>query len=340
MSPTSFSNRDISYVRRVAAATAVITASIIAAGANFLITKSTPTTAIRGENVIVAKSSSGTGIACDGWGNCRFSGGLVLDGVSISTGSTLIQSTADSRYVNTSGDTMTGSLTLNGNASAIRIIMDADNDVSRIFSFRTDNSPRWAFRVDDNEAGSNTGSNLAIRRYSDAGTVIDPTVMFFQRATGYVGVLTTTPKTNLDVRGTISGSTIYGKRCPAEYAIQYSASGTALAVNSGTTLVIPVAYTLSGYSLASFTATVDQAGVTGLTRFGIRNFNKGKRDLFSVNPSIDTAEASTTTAATAYVIDPAADDVGGGDKLVFDVKQIQTGSAPKGLSLFLRFSCP
>lgn len=145
---------------------------------------------------------------------------------------------------------------------------------------------------------------------------------------------------SITVRGTMSGNLLFGKRCPSEMAIQYAASGTTLAVNSGTTLMIPVPMSLTGYTISKFVATTDSAGVTGLTRFAIRNVTKGKRAIFTTNPSIDTAETSTVTAATAYSINASNADVAGNDKLSFDILQIQTGTAPKGLSLLLTFSCP
>jgi hypothetical protein len=61
-------------------------------------------------------------------------------------------------------------LTFEGLAQTNRVIMSADNNVPRIFSFRTAGVQRWAFRVDGNETGSNAGADLALRAYDDAGT--------------------------------------------------------------------------------------------------------------------------------------------------------------------------
>jgi hypothetical protein len=63
-------------------------------------------------------------------------------------------------------------LTFEGGANVNRIIMSADNNVARIFSFRTAGTQRWAFRVDGNETGSNAGADWALRAYNDAGTFI------------------------------------------------------------------------------------------------------------------------------------------------------------------------
>jgi hypothetical protein len=68
--------------------------------------------------------------------------------------------------------TMAGhNLTFEGNASPTRLIMSADNNVARVFSFRTANVARWDFTVDDNETGSNTGANWHLRAHNDAGAV-------------------------------------------------------------------------------------------------------------------------------------------------------------------------
>lgn len=80
-----------------------------------------------------------------------------------------------------------GLLHVDGGAVIPRIILDADTNVARIFSFRTNDTQRWAFRIDDNETGSNAGSNFAIRRYNDAGTFIDAP-MAINRANGRVSI--------------------------------------------------------------------------------------------------------------------------------------------------------
>jgi len=64
-------------------------------------------------------------------------------------------------------------LIFDGGATTARVRLDADTNVARIFSFATNNLPRFAIRVDGTESGGNTGSDYAIRRYDDAGTFID-----------------------------------------------------------------------------------------------------------------------------------------------------------------------
>lgn len=76
-----------------------------------------------------------------------------------------------------------GELHVDGGAAIPRMILDADTNVARIFSFRTNDLPRWAVRVDGTESGSNAGSDFAIRRYNDAGTFVAAPISV-NRATG------------------------------------------------------------------------------------------------------------------------------------------------------------
>lgn len=84
-------------------------------------------------------------------------------------------------------NTVTG-LTAYQASSATRLIVDGDNNQAKIFSLRTGNLPRWAFRVDGNETGSNVSSDLNIRRYNDAGTFIDAPLTI-TRSSGDVTIL-------------------------------------------------------------------------------------------------------------------------------------------------------
>lgn len=83
-------------------------------------------------------------------------------------------------------------LHVDAGASTGRIVLDANAGVERIFSFRTDNTARWALRVDGAEGGANAGADFAIRRYSDAGAFIDAPFSIV-RSTGaatFAGTLT------------------------------------------------------------------------------------------------------------------------------------------------------
>jgi hypothetical protein len=107
-------------------------------------------------------------------------------------------------------------LHIDGGASINRVIMDANINVAKIFSFRSDNSPRWAFRVDGTESGSNAGADFAIRRYTDAGAFIDAplsitrstgnitfgTGMTYDNVNSRLGINNSSPLVGLDVATT------------------------------------------------------------------------------------------------------------------------------------------
>lgn len=99
---------------------------------------------------------------------------------SANTQSKLLLSDTDTR--------IEGSLTVDGGAATPRIIIDADTNIARILSIRTNDLPRWALRVDGTESGSNAGSDFAIRRYNDAGAFIDAPLSI-NRANGRVSII-------------------------------------------------------------------------------------------------------------------------------------------------------
>lgn len=76
-------------------------------------------------------------------------------------------------------------LHIDGGATTTRVKIDADNGVSRILSFRTDDVQRWALRVDGTESGSNSGADFQVRRYNDAGTFVDAPIAI-NRSTGNI----------------------------------------------------------------------------------------------------------------------------------------------------------
>jgi hypothetical protein len=101
--------------------------------------------------------------------------GKVLIGSNTDLGSFNLQTTGNSYLSgNLAINTVTplGLIHADGGASAARIILDADSGVAKIFSFRTDASPRWAFRVDGAETGSNAGADFALRSYDDTGALL------------------------------------------------------------------------------------------------------------------------------------------------------------------------
>ena len=85
-------------------------------------------------------------------------------------------------------------------------------------------------------------------------------------------------------------------------------------------------------------ASVETAGTTNTTDIQIHNVTQ-TADMLSTKITIDSAELTSYTAATAPVIDAANDDVATGDKLRFDVDAISTTPAV-GLQVILTFQLP
>jgi|694.fasta_scaffold14651_21 hypothetical protein len=121
-------------------------------------------------------------------------GGAILDGsiengtdgsgqLTIKTTNSAGSETLALKIDSTQKSTFYNDIILSSGATTKRLILDADVNVARIFSIRTNNLPRWAYRVDGTESGSNTGSDFAIRRYNDAGTFVDAPLSI-NRATG------------------------------------------------------------------------------------------------------------------------------------------------------------
>jgi len=76
-------------------------------------------------------------------------------------------------------------LHIDGGATALIANLDANVSVAKTLSFRSDNSNRINLEVSGTESGSNAGADLFIRRYSDAGSLID-TPFTITRSTGAI----------------------------------------------------------------------------------------------------------------------------------------------------------
>ena len=111
--------------------------------------------------------------------------------LSISTGSVGIGTT-----------TSTGLLNLFKPSAAVRLMINGDAGQNRLITYRTGGVQRIGLYLNNTaETGSNVGSDFAIRRYTDTGT-LGGTPLFIKRSTGNVGINTLTPATTLDVNGT------------------------------------------------------------------------------------------------------------------------------------------
>jgi len=142
-----------------------------------------------------------------------------------------------------------------------RAIINSDNNVGALLSFRTANLPRWAIRKDGNETGSNVGGDLSVRRYDDAGAFID-TPISIKRSTGVVTLnsaysLPTTDGTSAQAlttngSGVVSWTTIASAIPQAQVIYVDSANGINATTGRGD---INKPYLTPEYALSNITNT-------------------------------------------------------------------------------------
>jgi len=206
-----------------------------------------------------------------------------------------------------------------GGGSVARMILDANNNIARIFSFRTDNTQRFALRVDGNETGSNSGANFQIRRYDDAGAYIDSPIEI-NRATGIANIkdgtfVGTTDGTS--VSGTASATITMSQLIPANTfavgdIIRIRCRFRKTTLNGNTNFII------------SANTSNSLVGATNLA-LGTSNFrfNQIKRDLY----------IKTTTNTETY---PSATSVASDDN--FQSTAVSTSNIDWSVNQYLIFS--
>jgi len=94
---------------------------------------------------------------------------------------------------------------LDASTTNARVIIDANAGESKILSWRTDNTPRWALRCEGND-----NDNLVLRNYTDAGVVISSMVVF-NRATGNATFLYGVSMSSLNVTSSATASAFFGR---------------------------------------------------------------------------------------------------------------------------------
>jgi hypothetical protein len=136
-------------------------------------------------------------------------------------------------------------LEVEGSTASITVDSTSGNSSLRINSLpgsrsslglQKNNLTRWILESDGiAESGADVGSNFAIKRYSDAGTLTE-TSFWIARDTGSVGIGTTTPAERLDVVGNIRGTQLcIGADCRSAWP-GAGGGGTVTSVATGTGL--------------------------------------------------------------------------------------------------------
>jgi len=171
-----------------------------------------------------------------------------------------------------------------------RFIMSANASIAKIFSFRSGNLPRWAFRVDGTESGANAGADLAIRRYDDAGTFIDAP-MTMDRSDGTISVLKDATINGVRIgrgAGSIASNTAVGFE--AGYSNTSSGGITAIGYQ---TLRLNTGSNNTAVGFSAMVANTTGGGNTAVGREALKSNTSGANN---VGFGIGTLELNTTAS--------------------------------------------
>jgi len=254
-------------------------------------------------------------------------GCVITSGVSIlgTVAGTITQTAGDARYVNTSGDTMTGALTINLTSGFLAL------NVRQMMSGAT-------IHAEKTLASSGV---LVINGLSTFRSTLSGSNLHAEKSVTASGSITTEGTLSgavLIVR-TASGNTVRANwYSPGKLGGIVIGSGSTVATGSGKTF-FPVPKSLSGFLLFDAQMEVMVAGTTNVTSLQVRNLNQASCKMFTTVISIDSAETSSTTAATPFVVNGSCKSVGGGERLAIDVPGVST-TVPKVVTLILYFYKP
>jgi hypothetical protein len=197
----------------------------------------------------------------------------------------------------------TTKLHIDGGASALIANLDANVSVAKSISFRSDNSNRINIEVSGTESGSNAGANFFIRRYSDAGALID-TPLTITRSTGAITLATALSGTT----ATFSGNVLIGTSSNITGVLQVKSSGTGTNTNAllvydnssnGNAFVVSNATGESRLS-ASYAGTGINSNMTFYTTNSVGTSTEKMR---IVSDSAPTVLIGTTSTTGAIVVD-------------------------------------
>jgi hypothetical protein len=197
---------------------------------------------------------------------------------------------------------------IDGAASALIANLDANVSVAKSVSFRSDNSNRFNIEVSGTESGSNAGADLFIRRYSDAGSLID-TPLTITRSTGnatFSGILITpqvkaATSAGLSINansgtqvadfgaGGSANITFFGGLSGTSASFSSTATATAF-IPSGATIPTNGMYLSAANTLNFATNTTNRVTINSVGSVGIG----GTPQIFSTNIYFDVYGATTT----------------------------------------------
>ena len=153
---------------------------------------------------------------------------------------------------------------IDGGATALIANLDANVSVAKSVSFRSDNSSRINLEVSGTESGSNAGADFFIRRYSDAGSLID-TPLTITRSTGAISLSTALSGTSASFSSTATATAFIpsGATVPTNGIYLSAANTLNFATNTTNRLSI------SSTGAATFSSTVNVNGATATTNLNV-----------------------------------------------------------------------
>ena len=166
---------------------------------------------------------------------------------------------ADTRYVNVTGDTMSGDLTISKSTPTVILNKAADTQNAAL-QMQTVGVLRWGILASSAaESGSNAGSDFWVYRYNDAGTLID-SPFGINRATGVVTATGLAPKP----QAAAGVGQFYVATGSSGGAVSLPAGGTWAAVAWGFNGSGVIQYANNGGVLAGGSTVIGaSAGITG-----------------------------------------------------------------------------
>jgi len=187
---------------------------------------------------------------------------------------------------------------IDGAATALIANLDTNVSVAKSISFRSDNSSRINLEVSGTESGSNAGADFFIRRYSDAGSLID-TPLTITRSTGnatFSGILTT-PQIKA---ATSAGLSIYANSGTqvADFGAGGSANITFFGGLSGTSASFSSTATATAFIPSG--ATVPTNGMY-LSAANTLNFATNTTNRLTISSTGAATFSSSVTAASMFI---------------------------------------